>query len=72
MTFKLFIVEYNLSNKLKNHLSPDTCLYELISLFWYEELILETCPRILDTPCVVDCIIGLHTKNKSSKDTTHY
>jgi len=67
VTFNLFIVEYNLSNKLKNHLSPDTYLYGLISLFWYEELILEICPRILDTPCIVDCVIGLHTKIKLVK-----
>jgi hypothetical protein len=66
--FKLFIVEStrNLSNKVKNHLFRDTYLCELISVFWYEELMLEICPRILDTSCihVVDSIIGLHTKNK--------
>jgi hypothetical protein len=43
----------NLSVKLKNHHLPDICLCEYLSLFWFVELTVELCPRILDTPFIM-------------------
>ena len=45
----MFIDEFNISVKLKNHLFMDACLHKRSSSFFCGELILEVCPRILNT-----------------------
>jgi hypothetical protein len=49
---KVFIVQCNLSIKLRNYSFLDICLYELLFLFGCEEPTLEVCRSILDTPCI--------------------
>jgi hypothetical protein len=47
LIFKVFIVECNLSIKLRNHLFPGLCLCHRFSLSLCEELTVEVCPSIL-------------------------
>jgi len=49
---KVFIVECNLSSKLKKPHILRYVFIQTFSLFWSEELTLEVCPCILDTPCI--------------------
>ena len=49
---KVLIFERNFPIKLNRHSFPDLHLHETFSLFSCE-LILEGCPSLLDTPCII-------------------
>lgn len=45
----VFTLEYNLSNKLENHSSPDICSHETF-LMWGTPL--EVCPNVFNAFCI--------------------
>ena len=45
----VFVDEFNIPLKLKSHLFADICLRKRFSLFLREELVLQVCPRTVES-----------------------
>jgi hypothetical protein len=62
-TLQIFIVERNLSIKLKTHSFPDTCLYKCFSLSWCEELTLSSMSKHFRYTLYKDFVWSLKSDN---------